>query len=71
MLIYFDENVKIPTKQEFYSVSGEQKTLTFSVAVKNFKTPADEKLFDPPKDFRKVSAKEFQEISRREKLENK
>ncbi|MGI9034897.1 MAG: hypothetical protein ACR2GD_02545 [Pyrinomonadaceae bacterium] len=61
-LIYFDENLKIPVRQEFYKIDGGQKTLTYSVEVKNFKAETDENLFAPPKDFRKVSAKEFQEI---------
>ncbi|MGI8467640.1 MAG: hypothetical protein ACR2N3_04235 [Pyrinomonadaceae bacterium] len=67
ILIYFDGNLKIPVKQELYSISGEQKTLTFSVEVRNFKTETDEKIFEPPKDFRKVSAKEFQEVLRENK----
>lgn len=62
ILIYVDENIKLPVRQEFYSVSSEQKTLLSSVELKNFKTEADEKLFELPKDYRKVSAKEFQEI---------
>lgn len=70
-LIYFDENLKIPVRQEFYIIDNEQKTLEFSVEVNNFKTETDEKFFELPKDFRKVSAKEFQEIIWQEKLKNK
>jgi hypothetical protein len=62
ILIFVDENIKLPVRQEFYSVTGEQRTLVSSVELKNFKSEADEKLFEMPKDYRKVSAKEFQEI---------
>lgn len=67
-LIYFDENLKMPVKQEIYAVSGEQKTLTYSAEITNFKAGADEKNFELPKDFRKVSAREFEEILWREKI---
>jgi outer membrane lipoprotein-sorting protein len=67
ILIYVDEQIKLPVRQEFYSTSGEQKTLTFAVELKNFKTEADEKLFEVPKDFRKITPKEFQEVLRQER----
>lgn len=57
IFIYEDENLKIPVKQEFYSVSGEQKTLFFSVELKNFQTSADENLFKLPQDYKRVEAK--------------
>jgi hypothetical protein len=63
IVIYVDENLKIPVKQEFYSRAGEQKTLLYMVELKNFQLQADEKLFEPPsKDFRKVSKEEFDKI---------
>jgi outer membrane lipoprotein-sorting protein len=67
ILIYVDESLKMPIRQEFYKIEGERKTLTFSVEIKNFKPSADEKLFELPKDFRQVSTDEFQKIIRREK----
>jgi hypothetical protein len=70
VLIYFDEALKIPVRQEFYSASGEQRRLLFSVEMKNFKSAADEKLFELPKDYRRVSSKEFQEIVRQERQKN-
>lgn len=66
VLIFVDENLKLPVRQEFYSASGEQKTLTFSVELKNFKPEAPEDFFQIPKDLRFVSTKEFQEIIRQE-----
>lgn len=65
ILIYVDENLKIPVRQEFYSRSGERKTLLYTVELKNFQPQTDEKLFElPPKDFRKVSREEFDKIRR-------
>jgi len=68
VLIYVDENLKLPIKQEFFSVKGEQKTLSYSVEMKNFKSEADAIFFALPKDYRKVLPKEFQEILRQGKL---
>jgi hypothetical protein len=53
IVIYFDENLQMPVKQEFYAVSNGQKTLTFTVEMKNFKTQTDENLFAIPNDFKK------------------
>lgn len=66
ILIYVDANLKIPVREEFYKVSGEQKTMTFSVEIKDFKSQTDENFFVLPKDYRKVSASEFQETIRRD-----
>ena len=67
-LIYVDEKFKIPVKQEFYATNGEQKSLVFSMELRNLKLEADDKLFEPPEDYRKVSSNEFQKIVRQEKL---
>ena len=56
ILIFVDENLKLPVKQEFYSVSGEQKTLMFSVELKNFSLQAD-KLFELPKNYQEIILK--------------
>ena len=58
-LIFVDENYKIPVRQEFYSIEGEAKNLVYSTELQNIKLIADEKLFEIPKDFRKVSIEEF------------
>lgn len=68
VLIYVDEQIGLPVKQEFYSTVGEQKTLTYSVEMKNFKQQTDESLFGIPADYRKISAEEFRKILR--SLEN-
>jgi outer membrane lipoprotein-sorting protein len=66
-LIYVDENFKLPMRQEFYSINGEERTLMYSSEIQNLKLQADESFFEVPKDFRKVSTAEFQLESMREK----
>ncbi len=66
-LIYVDENFKLPMRQEFYSINGEERTLMYSSEIQNLKLQADESFFEVPKDFRKVSTAEFQLESGREK----
>ncbi len=61
-IIWVDENIGLPVKQEFYSINGEQRILNFTFEMKNFKPQADAVLFEVPKDFRKVSAEEFRKI---------
>jgi len=69
-LIYIDENLKIPVKQEFYTINGEQKILVFSMELRNLKLQTDDKLFELPKDYRKVSSNEFQKAIRLEQVKN-
>lgn len=57
ILIFVDENLKLPVKQEFYSITGEQRTLTFSVELKNFLTSTDENLFKLPQDYKRTETK--------------
>ncbi|HLM01818.1 MAG TPA: hypothetical protein VK400_12240 [Pyrinomonadaceae bacterium] len=66
ILIYVDENFKIPVRQEFYSrAAGGEKTLLYAVELKNFQLQTDDKFFEPPsKDFRRVSGEEFDKIVR-------
>jgi len=61
IIVSVDERVGLPVKQEFYSVGGAGKILTYVVELKNFSLQSDAKLFEIPKDYRKVSAKEFRE----------
>ncbi len=70
-LIFVDENLKIPVRQEFYTTGGEQKVLVFSMELENLKLEADDKLFELPKDFRKVSMNEFQKTIWSEKFNTK
>jgi len=63
-LIYVDEAQGFPVRQEFYSVSGEQKSLTFAVELRNMKLQTDDNLFAIPKDHRQVSADELRKTLR-------
>lgn len=65
IVIYVDEEIGLPVKQEFYSVAGEQKNLTLTVTLNNFSLQPGADVFEVPKDCRKVSIKEFTEILRR------
>lgn len=66
-LIYIDENLKFPVKQEFYSINGEQRNIISAMELRNLKLEVDEKVFELPKDFKQVSIKEFQQIVREKK----
>lgn len=57
IILTYDETIKMPVKQEFYSISGEQKVLTMTIELKNFQTSADEKLFVLPQDYKRVETK--------------
>ncbi len=57
IIIFVDEKIKLPVKQEFYSVAGDKKTLTYQIEIKNFKPQADDKLFELPKNYRRIDAK--------------
>lgn len=54
VVIFVDEKIIMPVKQEFYSVTDGQKSLTLSIELKNFKTEAEDKLFEVPMDFQKI-----------------
>lgn len=58
-LIFVDENISLPIKQEFYSLENGQRILTMTIELRNFKAEAENDLFAVPKDFKKVSAQEF------------
>ena len=59
IIVYFDETIGMPVKQEFFSVDGAEKILQYSVEMVNFRTDVDESLFAIPAGFRKVSLSEF------------
>jgi len=61
-IIWVDENIGLPVRQEFYSTSGEQRILNFTFEMKNFNLQANARLFEIPKDFRRVSVEEFRKI---------
>lgn len=59
ILIYVDESIGMPIKQELFSVEGENRTLQYTMELKNFKLETDEGLFAIPAGFRKISLDEF------------
>jgi len=65
IIIYVDEQIGLPVRQEFYTVQGEQKNLTAAMELRNFSLQPDAKLFEVPKDYRKLTAKEFRETFQR------
>jgi len=67
-LIYVDENFKLPVRQEFYSIKGDEKNLVFSVEIRNLKLETDEKSFELPNDYKKVTPDEFQKAIWKEKF---
>lgn len=66
VLIYLDEKAGLPVKQEFYTISGEQKRLTYTFELKNLKLAADANLFAVPTDFKKISVEELRKITQNE-----
>lgn len=58
ILVFFDEKLKIPVKQEFYSITGQKKTLFYSAELKNAKTEVDAKLFEVPAGYRSIEEPE-------------
>ncbi len=65
IIVTVDEKIGLPVKQEFYSIGGANKILTAIVELKNFSLKTDAKFFEIPKDYRRVTAKEFRETARR------
>ena len=59
IIVYFDEMIGMPVKQDFFAVNGAEKTLQYSINVVGFLTEVDEGLFAIPAGFRKVSLEEF------------
>ncbi len=52
ILIYIDENLHVPVKQEFFETKNGKKTLVFMVELKDFKTSTHDKLFELPNDYK-------------------
>ena len=52
VMIFFDETIGLPTKQEFYSIAGDQRTMQYSMELSDFRLEADPELFRVPPEFR-------------------
>ncbi len=55
-MIYFDEALGMPVKQEFFAVDGDRRSIMFSVEFKELKLEADDSLFAIPEGFRRTDA---------------
>ena len=60
IVIFFDQSIGLPVKQEFYSIEGETRTLQYSFELRGFKTDVDESVFQIGKEFRKVNSERRQ-----------
>lgn len=65
-IVFVDERINLPVRQEFYSKIGARKTLTYAVEMKNYKQSIDENTFEIPKDYKKVSLKDLKASMRKE-----
>ncbi|MBS1797228.1 MAG: hypothetical protein JSS81_25605 [Acidobacteria bacterium] len=66
ILIFVDEKLGLPFKEEFYGGEAGQKTLLYTVELRNFKPEPDDGLFAVPKDFRKVPVDELRRTAAKE-----
>ena len=64
ILIYIDEARGFPARQEFYSINDGEKTLKFSVELRNLQLQTNEDTFAIQKDYRKVPIAEFRKTLR-------
>jgi hypothetical protein len=62
VLLYVDQAMGIPVKQEFYGMENGAERVMFSMEIKNFQTDVAAELFTIPAGYKKVSASEFQVI---------
>jgi hypothetical protein len=53
VLIFFDESIGLPVREEFYSIEGDQRTLQYSVELRDFRRDVQPDLFTVPPDFRR------------------
>jgi hypothetical protein len=62
ILLSIDEASGLPVKQEFYRVSGEERTLVYTVELREIRMEADDQMFAIPAGYRKVSMQEFRKL---------
>lgn len=66
ILIYVDKGLGMPVIQEFYSVAGETRELQYRMTVSEVSLDVDAALFEPPKEFKKVTVDEFYRTIRKD-----
>ncbi len=52
ILIFVDEKLKYPVKQQYFSVNGARRELAYSIELRNISTRPDAALFELPKDWK-------------------
>lgn len=65
-LVYVDENISLPVRQEFYSTRGEERSRVYTVEMRNFKLIAGGDLFEIPANYKKVSLENLRAIIKKE-----
>jgi hypothetical protein len=55
VLVFFDEAIGLPVREEFYSIEGDARNLQYTVELENFRPHVDPAAFEIPGGFRKVS----------------
>ena len=53
--VYFDQSIGLPVKEEFYSIEGDARTMTYSFELRGFTNQVDDSAFQIGREFRKVS----------------
>lgn len=62
ILIYVDEKIGLPVRQEFYTVGDGQKVSTYTFELKNLKLETNAELFAIPAGFKKIPIQELRKI---------
>ncbi len=60
IIVYVDDTLKIPVRQEFFSLAGGRRELQYSVEVRKFSPEPDRTLFDIPAGYKKVRPEEIE-----------
>lgn len=61
--VFVDNDLKIPVKQEFFSMGGTGRELLYSTEIRSFTTTPDESLFAVPVGYKKVDPADFERIT--------
>ena len=64
VVLALDPGTNLPIKQEFYSVDGDRRVLTYSTELQNLSLDVDQSVFELPTGFREISLAEFRRRSR-------
>lgn len=62
VIIYYDTAAEMIVKQEFLSIENNERSLQYTVEIKDLKVPADDRLFVLPAGYTKISKDEMNRI---------